>query len=55
MCSLAIPIKIKIDQRKGQMKCKPVGAGEWVQPIMKGYLMQCCDWRKGNEPKALKL
>lgn len=30
------------------MKCKPMRAGRggwtpWVQPVMKGYLMQCCD------------
>lgn len=30
------------------MKCKPMHPGrggwsEWVEPVMNGYLMQCCD------------
>jgi len=30
------------------IECKPMVAGrggwsEWVEPVMKGYLMQCCD------------
>lgn len=23
--------------------CKPVSNGEWVQPVRRGYLMECCD------------
>lgn len=28
---------------KTPTKCKPVSDGEWVQPVMKNYFMQCCD------------
>lgn len=26
-----------------KMRCKQVEAGEWVQPVRRGYLLQCCD------------
>lgn len=29
--------------KKTPKKCKKVGPGEWVQPVMKNYFMQCCD------------
>lgn len=25
------------------MRCRQVKAGEWVQPVRRGYMMQCCD------------
>lgn len=28
---------------KTPKRCKPVGPGEWVRPVMKNYFMQCCD------------
>lgn len=30
-------------RRMAKIKCKPVGPGEWQQPIRKNYLLQCCD------------
>lgn len=34
--------------KRDSVDCKPMTAGrggwsEWTEPIMKGYLMQCCD------------
>lgn len=29
--------------RKKKRRYNPVGDGEWIQPVMNGYRMSCCD------------